>query len=1227
MRHTGGKERKGVMTRPRRAIAAAFACAVLVAGGAFAMGSVRDDSPAAGDASATAIGGDGAIAATPTSGSAVATPAADLVPVGASAIAGLAFADDADDAEGDAFVVDGLTYKVTSASAGANPGAVTLTRVDKQTAGALVVPASVASPTSGRVYRVTSLEFGAFMNCAFLTDLTIPASIESYRFLNSYITAKIDTCFYGCDALTFVNVEDGCSALMSIDGVLYAKGASGLPTALLCYPRAKSDAASLDVPATVHTVVPYAVSGNASLTSVSFVGDLTGDAVAYKKAGVESTSFAGGIGSSAFASCTSLVSVNFAAGMKIGVASSAVSCAIGDNAFADCVSLTSLVIPDIESATRKGDAYGTFNDYNPGSNQTIGVDEMFYSGFDPYWHNAKGPVARGGIDGAAFSGCSNLRSITFAAGNPSGAFAYWVGTSTIFEGCDKLESLVFEGAQPYWGNPSASMRNGAFVDVWTDTSTGDKVLANVPTRYYAVDYYATADAADSADVDGSTRLARVEYAAGTATSSIATSDEALADAMVDRSLYALTDADGVIPDAQGCARAAGLGEGDWVWKLTGTQSRRAGLTDSCKAYLVNRNDLSAGRLDAAAQTALYLACDRNLSRSSSGESAFDIVRYTSGTSYRIEALSGEQDPWYSYDAAAGGFQDPFTVRAASGAELSESDYVIAYKTYDADTGELVDASPTMGTGAYLVCVTPAEGSAYTGELDEWILVKTRAGSVVSGFSDNVSGTASAARHVYSQISSLDFSGKPYSVTVGAADGAGALVAAGYAGLVGGAVNATDSESASYGFTINPSSAADGQANPKVSSTVFSRTDLEGAIEAAKYAVMCYQAFENRRASLGAQSSAYPWGDTAVLVPSLYEQYYAAAASWAYAMRAPVFFTNDDGSVSADTAACLSKFSNVVVMGSATALPPADYDALAEALGPQVSLTRLEGASDTAGAFSIAVADDLIARGAADVASVAVVDSAQPADVAAALIFAGHEKGILLTALSTADAQLAANYLHAKSGAVSTVLLCGRNDVCAAHLASSEWTGSAFGVIWESDSVFSKVMGTITSAVDEYAGIDLKRPSRDGDKGDDDDHGGSGDGDDGKRDDSGNGGNGADGDGTPGGQGDSGSSGGSGDATTTQAVTRTYVETYSNSGDYAVGTRGAASVTVDVAGASGSGDGSAGDAGESLLDDIAESSPIARAIMRESAPLTTSIPFLATIGALCAAAAPVLRRCK
>ncbi len=1176
MRRTGGKQGR-YLRGPQAVALAAFACCA-VAGGAFALGTACTGS----------------------------LSGAQPNPAGFAALEGSAFADDDEEASGAQFFVDGLQYEVVQASDDGGEGAVALVQVPSETQGGLSIPDKVVSARSGRAYRVSEVRFEAFAECSHLTKIELPSSVESYTFQNTLSTSYSNACLPDCAALASVEVGEGSPCLLSDDGVLYAKGQDGNPVALLCYPRAKADSSSFAVPETVRTVAAYAASGNAALTSVSFTGDLTGDADAYAQAGSMSSSYMGGIGAGAFANCSSLSKVAFAEGLKLGVAFTGSAVAIGNSAFENCVSLKSITIPNIESATRKADAYRTFEENNPGSNQVIAKGSAFLSGFDPYWHNQSGPVAREGVGSSAFSGCTNLRSVTFAAGNVNGAFAYLTGTTTYFAGCNKLESLVFESSQTYWGNPSTSMANGKFVDIWYDESAKASVVEKVPTRYYAVDYYATAADADAADSLGSTRLARVEYAAGTATSDIATSSAALSGCTADAELYASLDADGKIPSAAEAAASAGLGEGAWAWKLTGTQSRREGLTESCKAYLVRADDVSAGRLDSQTQTALYLACDRNLSESEQADCAFDPARYASGSSYQIAPLEGEADPWYTYDASAGGLVGGFSVRSADGTLLDPSEYSVTYKRYDPDSGELIDAALSEGSGAYLVCVTPAAGSGYTGELDEWIVVKNHAGNVVSGFSDTVSGTAEAARHAFSQTSTLDYSGRCFAVTIGASDGAGALVAAGYAGLVGGAVNVDDSESASYGFSINSRTDASGKAADSSNDLVFSRTDSDGAIQASDWAVKCYRAFERNRDRLGASVASYPWGKVAVLVPSLYEQYYAAAANWAYAMHAPVFLTDDDGSVSDDTVACLSEFSQVVVMGSETAFSQEGFAALGDALAKTSAVSRLQGASDTAGAFSLALADDLIARDAATMAAVAVVDSITPSDAVASVTFTGHEKGVVLTALGTDDAKLIAEHLHAASGGVGVVLLAGRGgDACASQLASSEWSGSAFGAIWEADASFEQVMGAITSSVDGYANIAITRPDRTSK---------AYSGDAGKRDGSASGAT-------------------SGGSASKQGSSATVVATYGGATSYAVGSAGAASASAKVAANAASGDASlaSGSATDAVSGDASatdDASSVARSSSSiSSTPSSVRVPFLISIGVLCAAAAPVLRRCK
>ena len=277
-----------------------------------------------------------------------------------------------------------------------------------------------------------------------------------------------------------------------------------------------------------------------------------------------------------------------------------------------------------------------------------------------------------------------------------------------------------------------------------------------------------------------------------------------------------------------------------------------------------------------------------------------------------------------------------------------------------------------------------------------------------------------------------------------------------------------------------------------------------------------------------------------------------------------------------------------------------------------SVSRLEGAEDTAGAFSVALADDLLQRGAASMAAVAVVDSFTPADAVAAITFTGHEKGLVLTALSTDDAKLIARYLHSTSAGVGTVLLAGRGgESCAAQLSSSEWTGSAFGAIWETDSAFDQVMNAVTSAVDEYAGIVITRPDRGGEK--DADNTSDSDGSD-------------TGSGSGGDSGEGGTSGGG-------SSTTTVIATYGGATTYAVGTAGAASASgkssaaaapseaSPAGGAPASGDGSAENAPGSKASVSHDSSQVT------STPASTTIPFMISLGVLCAAAAPVLRRCK
>ena len=218
----------------------------------------------------------------------------------------------------------------------------------------------------------------------------------------------------------------------------------------------------------------------------------------------------------------------------------------------------------------------------------------------------------------------------------------------------------------------------------------------------------------------------------------------------------------------------------------------------------------------------------------------------------------------------------------------------------------------------------------------------------------------------------------------------------------------------------------------------------------------------------------------------------------------------------------------------------------------------------------------------------------------------------MTGVQTCALPIFAKYLHANSGAVVTVLLAGREG-CAAVLESSEWPdASAFGSIWEIDSIFDKVMEAVTSNVDEYPSVHLGPVEVDPQPADDPAAGDGGEGD-------------AAGDGD-GDASDNGNSGGG-----------TYVrETYGGSVTYLTGTQGAASTSakaVAKAAANASNNDSSSNAtarkaaadGSSEQEESSGSNALVDTLSR--APLTTTVPFLASLSALCAVAAPVLRRCK
>ena len=840
-----------------------------------------------------------------------------------------------------------------------------------------------------------------------------------------------------------------------------------------------------------------AFQSNKSIRSVSITYDLTGvldKNGAATVAGVGNYAFEGctslrevhlpqkinGIGESAFAACSRLTTVDFPIDAVIYITSIGLASAIQRNAFGSCGSLKEIAIPAITSATRKNDYYTQYRDGNTDA-------DYFLSGYEPYWHDGYAPVWQAGISHDAFKGCTELRTVVFRAGNPIGCFAYLSKPGNgieVFSGCTKLQNISFEAEQPYYYNPNKAMWNAAYNEPWDfkDTNTGElQRTSGKPDYYYGITYYVTENDAIADDDFGSNRLARVDYKSGTSASSIAAGDaSALSSNLLSKSLYAQDGtADGNVPDPNAEAAKAGLDTSKkWVWHLDSTQSRRSGLSESCKAWLVPAAGINFGHIESAQTDALYQLCDRNFSQNPFNDEsvfegqdvAFDPIRfYRVGTkvfpqlvsdTYRFENIATTEvpDAWFSLTQSTKvSFYDKIKVFAADGTELSWDDCDASFQKYNKDTNAFEDV--TLGDefeGPLLMTVTPQEQSGYDGVLKEWVFVRGHAGTVAKLFTDRAEQSFDAAAHaggLNSPIHTSDFT-SPYAVGVGTKDTSSMLVAAGIAGVARAPLSSRNTTTVTHGFELCGSYLKNGAFN-SASADRFPSSD--GA--AAEFAVASYRTFDEReRAKFGATADQYPWGSEAVLVPvSHLEEAFCAAAAYAYAAKAPVFYINEDGSVSDSTLSCLKDFSTVVVIGDESMFGSKELESLQTTLGSKArigtpAVKRIssgDGASDTAGTLSLAAAHVLIESGIIkDPSQLAIVDVREPADAAAALNMIGPNEGILLCTTGTADSKKIAAFLAENKDTLDTVRFFGRD--------SSIMSGNGFdaydhaGNIWNAD---------------------------------------------------------------------------------------------------------------------------------------------------------------------------------
>lgn len=285
---------------------------------------------------------------------------------------------------------------------------------------------------------VTKVDADAFCGCDSLASITIPATVTNIGI----------SSFDDCGSLRSITVDGNNADYSSVDSVLYDKN----KTVLIRYPIG-NERTEFAIPDTVTEIGGFAFSDGNKLISITIPDGVTK------------------IGGSAFYGCSKLANVTIPNGVtKIedyvfygcsGLVSVIIPddvTRIGTCAFSDCGSLTSIEIPDNVSSI----ASYVFTGCNSlmsitvgeNNNNYVSVDGVLYDKYKteliqyPIGNTKTEFIIPNGvakIDERAFSGCSNLTSITIPTDvNYIARYA--------FSDCKGLKYVYFKGTKSEWNN-------------------------------------------------------------------------------------------------------------------------------------------------------------------------------------------------------------------------------------------------------------------------------------------------------------------------------------------------------------------------------------------------------------------------------------------------------------------------------------------------------------------------------------------------------------------------------------------------------------------------------------------------------------------------------------------------------------------------------------------------------------------------------------------------------